>query len=121
MSPLEPHTAAEWAKHPLALAMTEAALQKNVELALKWQGWIVFHDGYSRRSQAGFPDICAVRPSDGRLLFAELKSQKGRLRTGQILWLSALEKIEAATGGLVQVRVWRCSDWLSGEVERAIR
>ena len=51
----------------------------------------------------GFPDYVAVR--DGRLLFAELKSAKGRLRPEQEAWLADLEGVPCA-----EVYVWRPID-----------
>ena len=57
------------------------------------QGWLVHHDRPARTSQgwrtaiqgdAGFPDIVAVR--NGKVVFAELKSEKGKVSAEQKKW-----------------------------------
>lgn len=66
------------------------------------RSWLVYHTRDSRRSQPGFPDIVLVK---GRLIFAELKSETGRLTPEQERWLAALRSAGC------DVRVWRPSDW----------
>ena len=66
-------------------------------------GWRVYHTRDSRRSQAGFPDLTLVRT--GKIIFAELKSQKGRIKKEQQAWLDDLRK-----NGHVDVYLWRPSD-----------
>jgi hypothetical protein len=73
-----------------------------VELA-RWCGWLIFHPFDSRRSTAGFPDLTLVR--DGRLLFCELKSERGRVSADQQQWLDALQLAGC------DVVVWRPDDW----------
>jgi len=53
--------------------------------------------------QAGFPDLTLVR--DGHIIFAELKSQKGRIKKEQQAWLDRLQE-----NGHVEVYLWRPSD-----------
>lgn len=54
----------------------------------------------------GFPDLIFVR--DRRLVFAELKSQRGRKPSPeQQLWLDELERVP----GNITVCLWRPSDW----------
>jgi len=65
--------------------------------------WSVYHTRDSRRSQAGFPDLTLVR--SGQILFAELKSQKGRIKKEQQEWLDRLRE-----NGHVDVYLWRPSD-----------
>ena len=66
-------------------------------------GWLVYHTYDSRRSQAGFPDLTMAK--GGRLIFAELKTQKGRVTPLQQVWLDELEKIKE-----VEVYLWRPSN-----------
>ena len=75
---------------------------KVLELA-EWNGWIHHHEYDSRRGTAGFPDLVLVRGD--RVLWVELKSDRGRVRPEQKLWIAALR----AAGQ--DVRVWRPSDW----------
>lgn len=65
--------------------------------------WLIYHTYDSRRSQAGFPDLVLTR--NGHIIFAELKSQKGRVRPNQQMWIDELSK-----SGEVDVYLWRPSD-----------
>lgn len=66
-------------------------------------GYRCFHTHDSRRSAAGFPDLVLV--GRGRIIFAELKAEKGKLSPDQREWLGALR----AAGGTTHV--WLPSDW----------
>jgi len=88
---------------PWWAVMTEETFQASVIQVAKDTGWMLFHDYDSRRSAAGFPDLVMTR--DGRTIFAELKSQKGRIRTEQKQWMAELEKTQG-----VEVYLWRPSD-----------
>ena len=124
--------------------MTEKELQRRVMRLAKELGWRRFHvkpapmrnrkgryitpvDG-----EAGFPDLVLVR--DGRLLFAELKSERGQLSAEQMAWRHQLQQVEASSGmhvenlatgfGVdcrnVQVFVWRPQDWDDGTIEQVL-
>jgi hypothetical protein len=60
----------------------------------------------------GWPDLTLTRGD--RLIFAELKSAKGRLTEEQQEWLRALQNA-------AEVHVWRPSDWSDGSIERVLR
>ena len=77
----------------------EREFQAHVVEMAEALGWLVFHPYDSRRSQPGFPDLCMVR--GGRLIFAELKTSKGRLTHTQRSWIMALGETAAET------YVWR--------------
>jgi hypothetical protein len=49
-----------------------------------------YHTFTARRSPRGFPDEVWVRPP--RVIFAEVKTEEGRLSDPQILWLNDLAK-----------------------------
>ena len=70
--------------------MTEAELQAAVIDAAKWGGWLHYHTHDSRRCPPGFPDLVLLDPRTGRLIFAELKTEKGRVTPAQAEWLAAL-------------------------------
>lgn len=93
--------------------MTEAQLQAAVIACARLLGWRVYHTHDSRRSAAGFPDLCMVR--DNRLIFAELKSARGRVSDDQEEWLLALIETGA------EACVWYPTAWLSGEIEAVLR
>lgn len=116
----------------LARAMTERQLLDTIlgtprnpglALALGWRG---YHTHRSQHSPAGFPDLCLVRA--GRLIFAELKTERGKTSTEQDAWLDDLDAVEAeleriyrSRPGVVSVYVWRPSDLLEGRIEAALR
>lgn len=65
-------------------------------------GWkLAYHTLRSKGSRSGFPDQVLVRD---RVIFAELKREKGAVTTAQREWLDGL----AAAGA--EVYVWRPSD-----------
>lgn len=98
--------------------MLEAAFHKNVVELATMLGWRIHHDrrqDLSIGGDAGFPDLVLAR--DGRIVFAELKTLKGRLTPAQVGWLEALTG-HAGFGGQVtsyisgprEVYVWRPAD-----------
>ena len=91
--------------------MTETQFQKAVVELAALLGWFTFHaariKGHLRTpSSVGFPDL--VLAKDGVVLFAELKTDKGRLSKHQIAWL--LE-----THGVI----WRPKHWAI--IERSLK
>ena len=88
----------------LSGVVTEKEWQNTVVELAEWLGWWVFHDHDSRRNQAGFPDLCLVRPP--RVAFVELKRESGRLTPTQT---EVLGLLEACPG--VETMVARPSDW----------
>ena len=85
-------------------SLTERELQNELLLAAMKLGWMVYHTHDSRRSHPGFPDLVLLRPP--RLIFAELKSEKGRVREYQEHWLNALRQVPQ-----VETYLWRPTDW----------
>ena len=77
-------------------------------------GYLVHHCYDSRLCgpHAGLPDLILV--GHGRIIFVELKKQRGRKSFGQYQWENAL----VAAGG--ECYTWRPSDWSSGSVERIL-
>lgn len=82
---------------------TEAQWQQTVVELAKLCGWLVYHTYDSRRSEPGFPDLVLVR--EQRLVFAELKTDRGRIRPEQQEWLERLHETGA------EVYVWRPRDF----------
>ena len=90
---------------------TEAQLQERVVDLARACGWLVHHARPGRTAEgwrtpiqghAGFPDLVLV--GRGRLLFIELKSERGKVRAEQTAWLNALS-VHA------EVNVWTPSMW----------
>ena len=90
---------------------TERAFQASVIRYARLMGWREYHTRDSRGSQAGFPDLVLIRRP--RVVWAELKSERGRLSDDQRAWIEELR----ACGQTAFV--WRPSSWQ--EVERVLR
>ncbi len=94
--------------------LKEADWQKQVIDLARLRGWRVAHfrPAMTKRGNwvtpvaadgKGFPDLTLARK--GRVIFAELKSDTGRLGPEQKLWLQELE------GDQVEAYMWRPRDW----------
>ncbi len=94
--------------------MSEAELQTNVREIARLGGWLVYHTNDSRRSDKGFPDLVMVHPLSGRIVYVELKSEKGRIRPEQRQWIDALSRSGR------DVYVWRPEHWHDGTVARVL-
>ena len=104
--------------------MTEAQFQRSVIELAQLNGWKVAHFRPAQNSKGnwrtpvaadgkGFPDLVLVKD---RVIFAELKTDKGRIRPEQRAWLDAIHT--ATTGDpppcdrtIIETRVWRPRDW----------
>jgi hypothetical protein len=93
--------------------MSEAELQRAVIELAKWCGWMVVHFKPAQRSgswathfdgDVGFPDLVLAHPERG-VVFAELKTARGKVTAGQQAWLCALS--DAGQDAVV----WRPDDW----------
>jgi hypothetical protein len=103
----------------LAAAMSEDELLASVTcgtrskpglcrlLGLRW-----YHPWNSKHSVGGWPDLAIAGPD--AILFAELKSQRGRVSPAQREWIAALERAGQ------RVCVWRPVQFLSGEIQREL-
>jgi hypothetical protein len=83
--------------------ITEKQFEAQVRQLAHLYGWLCYHTWRSIHSPAGFPDLVLVRGS--RLVFAELKTARGKLTAAQQQWLEALRQTAA------EVYVWRPDDW----------
>lgn len=107
----------------LAASMSEKELSVAVIDLAHILGWHVAHfrPAQTRRGNwvtpmtgdVGFPDLVLARY--GAVVFAELKSERGKVAPAQEAW------IEALTGGDNGVFVWRPHDWLAGTIESVLR
>jgi len=91
------------------LPIKESEFEGQVRQLARLYGWLCYHTWRSIHSPAGFPDLVLVRadarPGDARLIFAELKTARGKLTAAQQQWLEALRQTPA------EVYVWRPDDW----------
>lgn len=84
------------------LVQPEAVLQTQVLALARLYNWRAYHTFDSRKSPPGFPDLVLVRGN--RVIFAELKTQRGRLSIDQSAWLEDLRATCA------EVYCWRPAD-----------
>jgi len=92
--------------------MTQYQTEKDFSEAVvdyaRSQGWEVWRTWYSAHSPPGEPDLRMVRPP--RVVFAELKTMKGKLSEHQKRARDLLEEC-----GGVEYFLWRPDDWSSIE------
>jgi hypothetical protein len=99
---------------PYGERVTERQLMEWTVEAARTFDWLAYHTFDSRRSARGFPDLVLAR--ERRLIFAELKSARGRLTPEQARWLEVLSGVE-----IVTPEVWYPTDWMGGRIEAALR
>ncbi len=90
--------------------LSEAAFQQRVMDAARHAGWLCVHFRPAKTQRGvwvtpmagdkGFPDLALAK--DGRVILAELKSDKGKPSKEQLAWL-------AAVGG--HGRLWSPENW----------
>lgn len=94
---------------PLYHQISEKAFQEHVRKQALYRGWLFYHTYDSRRSASGFPD-CVMTRGD-RLIFAELKSGKGKVSHEQGRWLDML-------GCGNRDRRWEVYVWRPSDIEK---
>lgn len=107
-------------------AQTEKQFQAAVVEYANLRGWLTWHAYDSRRSTPGWPDLAMARR--GRLVLAELKTERGRVSPEQRVWLDALghgdelpRLVAASLRGRparLTVCLWRPSMW--DEIEETL-
>ena len=94
------------------MTITEAQHQAAIIELATLLGWSWYHVPDSRRCPPGFPDLVLCRPPV--VVFAELKTDRGRVRPAQVEWLERLSQCSRIVSG-----VWRPGDWV--EIEQVLR
>ena len=122
-----PRTADRTARGTTQLPTSEAAVKRLITDAADLFGWRWVHFRTARTAHGwrtpvegplgtGWPDLVLVHRSRQRLLFIELKSDKGRLRPDQSRVLSLLyQLVEGPTREWAEVHVWHPKDWATIE------
>ena len=88
----------------LSKIMTEKEFQLHVRQLAKLGGWQFYHTWNSIHSAPGFPDNVMARTP--RLIFAELKTELGKVTVAQQKWLDILATVPG-----VEVYLWRPSEF----------
>jgi hypothetical protein len=83
---------------------SEKHFQSRVVKLAQLYGWVCWHTLDSTGTRAGELDLRLLRPP--RVIFAELKSQHGRVRLEQAQTIALLERCPG-----VETYLWRPSDW----------
>ena len=100
-----------------------AELQRAIIEMAKLLGWRIMHYAAGEdadrlanadRGPSRLPRPGAARPP--RLIFAELKSKRGRVDFDQATWLNGLNEVKG-----VEQYCWRPADWELGTVEEVLR
>lgn len=95
--------------------LTEAEFQEMCVARARARGWLVHHDRRQDKGiggDPGFPDL--VLAKNGRIIFAELKSQRGRITQEQSHWIHHLNPewdFPDKYHDEVHVHIWRPADW----------
>ena len=84
--------------------VSEKELRQQVIELMKLGNWQFYFTWLSIHSPAGFPDICAAKTP--RLVFAELKTELGKVTAAQQKWLDILATVPG-----VEVYLWRPSEF----------
>ncbi len=71
------------------MKITETDIRRQVQYYLRLKGWFVFYNLQGLGSYRGISDLIAVR--DGRVLFIELKTARGRQSDHQKKFQADLE------------------------------
>ena len=103
--------------------MTERDFQRSVMELAELSGWETLHVRTSMQQgryltattgtmAKGWPDLLLIHRSRQKLIFAELKSDKGSLRPDQSRVLSLLwQLVEGPTREWAEGHVWHPKDW----------
>ena len=90
------------------IQISEKEFETQVKHLAALLGWGYYHTHRSQFSPAGFPDCVMGRlEPQPRLVFAELKSDKGQLSAEQYEWLELLQYM----GGPVEAYLWLPDDF----------
>jgi len=86
--------------------MSEREFQNQVIALARLTGWRVYSIPDSRKTTlSGYPDLTMWHPTRKRVIFAELKTDKGRIRPEQAVVLDELGQCGQ------EVYVWRPKDF----------
>ena len=98
---------------PVGYLLTERDFQRQVVELARLHGWRVYSIPDSRRStEKGYPDLTLWHAKRKEVVFAELKTNKGKLRPEQVTVHAEMQSC-----GLT-VYVWRPEGW--DEIERVL-
>jgi hypothetical protein len=80
--------------------VNETQWRADVKRLARSGGWAIYYTPYSLGATPGWPDLALVKPP--RVVLAELKTRRGRVRAGQEDTAYLLERCER-----VEYHLWR--------------
>ena len=86
------------------IAVREKDLREQVRDLCKLFGWKMYFSWTSLHSPRGFPDLVLANPGQKRVIYAELKGEKGELTDHQRDWLETLKECGQ------EVYLWKPAD-----------
>jgi hypothetical protein len=84
--------------------ITEKEFSQQVRQLAILKGYKVYHTFLSIYSDVGFPDLVIAK--EDKLIFAELKTERGKVSQAQKDWLGVLASTKKC-----ECFIWRPSDW----------
>ncbi|WP_283679957.1 VRR-NUC domain-containing protein [Lentilactobacillus sp. Marseille-Q4993] len=87
----------------------EHQIQNDIRVALSSRGCTIFRANVGKVKMEngrwfdtglpkGFPDLCGFRKSDGKMIFIEVKNERGRLRADQKQFAEFIEQYPVIYG-----------------------
>lgn len=111
------------ARATLDAAITEGELQQAIIDLARVLGLLIYHPYDSRRSEPGYPDLTIVGAQT--IVYAELKSETGKLRPEQREWREAIERVaqrpRKSYHSAIEYHLWRPAQWSDGTIEETLR
>lgn len=105
-------TATDWRLEQISKWPEKTFQQQVINLA-RQLGWKAYHPYDSRRSVPGYPDLTLCHAEHG-VIWAELKTEKGRVSPAQREWLDHL-----TAAGQTAV-IWRPRQWADRTIHEAL-
>ena len=84
--------------------MREADFQRLIVEAAGYLGYAVYHTFDSRRSNPGWPDLVLLK--QGHMICLEVKTERGRVRPEQVVWIAELDQVPGVTAMIVRPSQW---------------
>lgn len=92
-------------------SITETAFQNKIIALCRWLNLRTYHTYDSRKSAPGFPDLVIVGKNG--VIFAELKTTRGKITAHQQAWWNDLKRAGA------EAYIWRPEDW--GTIQNVLK
>ncbi len=98
-----------------AAPISEADFQRQVVELARRLGWMTCHTYRTRTAKGawrtsttavGYPDLTLLHPGKRRLVFLELKTDKGKPTAEQLAWIVGLQSVPGVEAYIVHPAEW---------------